>query len=71
MLFLRRPRILLLGEATPTLNTESESAVQRAMDVILKDRTTVMVAYRLSTKVKNADVICVLADVGMVEMRSH
>lgn len=68
--FLRRPRILLLDEATSALDAESESAVQAAMDAIRKDRTTVMVAHRLST-IRNADIICVLSDGGMVEMGSH
>lgn len=68
--FLRKPRILLLDEATSALDTESESVVQTAMDAIRKDRTTVMVAHRLST-VRSADIICVLADGGLVEMGSH
>jgi ATP-binding cassette subfamily B (MDR/TAP) protein 1 len=68
--FLRKPRILLLDEATSALDTESEAVVQAAMDAIRKDRTTVMVAHRLST-IKDADVICVLEDGALVEMGSH
>ncbi|KAK2601545.1 hypothetical protein QQS21_004930 [Conoideocrella luteorostrata] len=68
--FLRKPRILLLDEATSALDTESESVVQAAMDAIRKDRTTVMVAHRLST-IRNADIICVLAEGRLAEMGSH
>lgn len=68
--FLRKPRILLLDEATSALDTESEAIVQAAMDAIRKDRTTIMVAHRLST-VRNADVICVLQDGTLVEMGTH
>ncbi|KAB8239515.1 ABC transporter ATP-binding protein [Aspergillus alliaceus] len=63
--FLRRPKILLLGEATSALDTESEAIVQAAMDAIRKDRITIMVAHRLST-IRNADVICVLQDGALV-----
>ncbi|KAE8392428.1 P-loop containing nucleoside triphosphate hydrolase protein [Aspergillus alliaceus] len=68
--FLRRPKILLLDEATSALDTESEAIVQAAMDAIRKDRTTIMVAHRLST-IRNADVICVLQDGALVEIGSH
>ncbi|KAK2867786.1 hypothetical protein FQN49_003477 [Arthroderma sp. PD_2] len=68
--FLRKPKILLLDEATSALDTESEAIVQSAMDAIRKDRTTIMVAHRLST-VRNADVICVLQDGALLETGSH
>ena len=68
--FLRRPKILLLDEATSALDTQSEAIVREAMDAIRKDRTTIMVAHRLST-VKNADVICVLQDGTLLEIGSH
>ena len=68
--FLRKPKILLLDEATSALDTQSESIVQDAMDAIRRNRTTVMVAHRLST-VKNADVICVMQDGQTLEIGSH
>ncbi|GFG13172.1 leptomycin B resistance protein pmd1 [Aspergillus udagawae] len=68
--FLRKPKILLLDEATSALDSQSEAIVQEAMDAIRKDRTTIMVAHRLST-VKNADVICVLQDGKLLEIGTH
>lgn len=68
--FLRKPKILLLDEATSALDTQSEAIVQEAMDAIRQNRTTIMVAHRLST-VKDADVICVMQDGTMLEIGSH
>ncbi|KAH2154555.1 hypothetical protein KXW33_009342, partial [Aspergillus fumigatus] len=68
--FLRKPKILLLDEATSALDSQSEAIVQEAMDAIRKDRTTIMVAHRLST-VQNADVICVLQDGKLLEIGTH
>ncbi|CAH0050845.1 unnamed protein product [Clonostachys solani] len=68
--FLRSPKILLLDEATSALDTESEAVVQTAMNAIMKGRTTVMVAHRLST-VRNAHTICVLQDGMVIEMGNH
>ena len=45
----RNPRVLLLDEATAALDTRSERAVQAALDGLMKDRTTIIVAHRLST----------------------
>lgn len=56
---LKDPRILLLDEATSALDVESEQIVQEAIDGIMLNRTTVMVAHRLST-VKKADTIAVI-----------
>ncbi|XP_072962777.1 ABC transporter B family member 2-like [Typha angustifolia] len=64
------PAILLLDEATSALDVESERIVQHALDRIMKNRTTVMVAHRLST-IRNADVISVLQDGKIVEQGSH
>jgi ATP-binding cassette subfamily B (MDR/TAP) protein 1 len=68
--FLRKPKMLLLDEATSALDTESESAVQAALDAVRKGRTTIVVAHQLRTVV-NADVICVLQDGALQEMGNH
>lgn len=63
---LKDPRILLLDEATSALDAESERIVQEALDRIMINRTTVIVAHRLST-VRNADMIAVIHRGKMVE----
>lgn len=63
---LKDPRILLLDEATSALDAESERVVQEALDRIMGNRTTVIVAHRLST-VRNADMIAVIHRGKMVE----
>uniref|UniRef100_A0A7N1A511 Uncharacterized protein n=1 Tax=Kalanchoe fedtschenkoi TaxID=63787 RepID=A0A7N1A511_KALFE len=67
---LKNPRILLLDEATSALDAESERVVQEALDRIMVNRTTVIVAHRLST-VRNADMIAVIHRGKMVEKGSH
>ncbi|KAF2325016.1 hypothetical protein GH714_022250 [Hevea brasiliensis] len=67
---LKDPRILLLDEATSALDAESERIVQEALDRIMVNRTTVIVAHRLST-IRNADVIAVIHRGKMVEKGSH
>ncbi|XP_039001206.1 ABC transporter B family member 4-like isoform X2 [Hibiscus syriacus] len=67
---LKDPRILLLDEATSALDAESERVVQEALDRIMGNRTTVVVAHRLST-VRNADTIAVIHRGKMVEKGSH
>jgi ATP-binding cassette, subfamily B, bacterial MsbA len=62
---LRNPRILLLDEATSALDTESEAAIQVALSHLRKDRTTIVIAHRLST-VRDADLVVAMAD-GLVE----
>ncbi|XP_062212545.1 ABC transporter B family member 4-like isoform X2 [Phragmites australis] len=66
----KNPRILLLDEATSALDMESERVVQEALNRVMLQRTTIIVAHRLST-VKNADVISVLQHGKMVEQGSH
>lgn len=63
---LKNPRILLLDEATSALDAESERIVQEALDRIMVNRTTVIVAHRLST-VRNANMIAVIHRGKMVE----
>ena len=67
---LKNPPILILDEATSALDTESERLVQDALTHLMKTRTTVAVAHRLST-IKNADEICVLHEGVIVERGSH
>ena len=67
---LRNPRILLLDEATSALDAESESAVQGALARLRANRTTIVVAHRLST-VRDADLVVAVADGVAVEQGSH
>lgn len=67
---LKDPRILLLDEATSALDTESERIVQESLDRVMINRTTIIVAHRLST-VKNADAIAVIQNGKIVEKGSH
>ena len=67
---LKNPPILILDEATSALDTESERLVQEALEKLMKTRTTVAVAHRLST-IKNADEICVLHEGRIVERGTH
>ena len=67
---LKNPPILILDEATSALDTESEKLVQEALEHLMKDRTTLVVAHRLST-IRNADIICVLHDGQIVEQGKH
>ena len=67
---LKNPPILILDEATSALDTESEKLVQEALEHLMKDRTTIVVAHRLST-IRNADLICVLHEGEMVEKGTH
>jgi ABC-type multidrug transport system fused ATPase/permease subunit len=67
---LKNPPILILDEATSALDTESEKLVQEALENLMKDRTTLVVAHRLST-IRNADLICVLHEGQIVERGSH
>ncbi|MDQ4084589.1 MAG: ABC transporter ATP-binding protein/permease [Actinomycetota bacterium] len=69
-LLLKAPRIVVLDEATAHLDSESEVAVQRALDSALEGRTALVIAHRLST-VRNADQILVLDDGRVVERGTH
>ncbi|MCI2137991.1 MAG: ABC transporter ATP-binding protein/permease [Prevotella sp.] len=67
---LKNPPILILDEATSALDTESERLVQDALEKLMKTRTTIAVAHRLST-IKDADEICVLHEGVIVERGTH
>ncbi|TKY58287.1 ABC transporter B family member 2 [Spatholobus suberectus] len=67
---LKNPEILLLDEATSALDLESERVVQQALDKLMQNRTTVIVAHRLST-IRNADQIAVLEDGKIIERGTH
>ena len=67
---LKNPPILILDEATSALDTESERLVQDALYKLMKTRTTIAVAHRLST-IKNSDEICVLHEGEIVERGTH
>lgn len=67
---LKNPRILILDEATSALDTESEKLVQQALDKLMLDRTSFVIAHRLST-VQRADMIVVLEKGAIVEKGSH
>ncbi|GMN54324.1 hypothetical protein TIFTF001_023454 [Ficus carica] len=67
---LMNPRILLLDEATSALDAESEYLVQDAMDSLMKGRTVLVIAHRLST-VKTADTVAVVSDGQIVESDTH
>lgn len=67
---LKNPPIMILDEATSALDTESEKLVQDALDNLMKNRTSVVVAHRLST-IKNADMICVFHEGEVVEKGTH
>lgn len=67
---LKNPPILILDEATSALDSESEKLVQEALEHVMRDRTTLVVAHRLST-IKHADLICVLHEGRIVERGTH
>jgi subfamily B ATP-binding cassette protein MsbA len=67
---LKNPPILILDEATSALDTESERLVQNALENLMKNRTSLVIAHRLST-VRNADLICVFHEGKIVERGTH
>jgi ATP-binding cassette, subfamily B, bacterial len=68
--FLARPRVLVLDEATSSLDLKSEEMVERALDVILEGRTAIIIAHRLATAMR-ADKIAVIGDGQVLELGSH
>ncbi|HWD95403.1 MAG TPA: ABC transporter ATP-binding protein [Acidimicrobiales bacterium] len=69
-LLLKSPRLVVLDEATAHLDSESEAAVQRALDETMSSRTSLVIAHRLST-IRNADQILVVSDGRIVERGTH
>ncbi|MBE9122428.1 ABC transporter ATP-binding protein [Tychonema sp. LEGE 07199] len=67
---LKNPPILILDEATSAVDNETEAAIQRSLERITKNRTTIAIAHRLST-VRNADCICVMEEGLVVESGQH
>lgn len=69
-MFLKNPPILILDEATSALDTETEMIIQKALNDLAKNRTTLVIAHRLAT-IKNADRIMVVTKDGIAEQGSH
>jgi ATP-binding cassette subfamily B protein len=69
-LLLKAPPIVVLDEATAHLDSESELAVQRALDVAMEGRTSIVIAHRLST-IRDADLILVVDDGRIVQRGRH
>ncbi len=68
--FLKNPPVLILDEATSAIDNESERFIQKSLEELAKDRTTITIAHRLST-IRNADEILVVADCGIAERGTH
>jgi len=68
--FVRNPKILVLDEATSALDSVSEKKIQESIESLVKDRTTLVVAHRLST-IRNADKIAVVGNGGLEEFGTY
>ena len=68
--FLKNPPILILDEATSALDNESERRIQKSLEALAENRTTITIAHRLST-IRNADEILVITEEGIAERGTH
>jgi ATP-binding cassette subfamily B multidrug efflux pump len=68
--FLANPRILILDEATSSVDTRTEILIQKAMEQLMQDRTSFVIAHRLST-IRDADLILVMNEGDIVEQGTH
>jgi len=69
-IILKNPSVIILDEATSSIDTETENLIKKALDVIIKDKTAFIVAHRLST-IRNADRILYISDKGIAEEGTH
>ena len=69
-IILKNPAVIILDEATSSIDTETETLIKEALDVIIKDKTAFIVAHRLST-IRNADRILYIANKGIAEQGTH
>src|SRR5690606_38426989 len=69
-LFLKNPKILILDEATSSLDNITENLIQKSFDELSKNKTTIIIAHRLST-IRNADEIIVMGKEGIIERGKH
>ena len=69
-MFLKNPPILILDEATSALDNESERWIQRSLEELSQNRTTITIAHRLST-IRDADEIIVITEDGIAERGTH
>lgn len=69
-IILKNPSVVILDEATSSIDTETENLIQKALDIILKDKTAFIVAHRLST-IREADRILYIANKGIAEEGNH
>ncbi len=69
-IILKNPAVIILDEATSSIDTETENLIKQALDVIIKDKTAFIVAHRLST-IRNADRILYIANKGIAEQGTH
>ena len=67
---LKNPAVIILDEATSSIDTETENLIKKALDVIIEDKTAFIVAHRLST-IRNADRILYIANKGIAEQGTH
>ena len=69
-MFLKDPKILILDEATSALDNESERHIQKSLEELMKNRTSITIAHRLST-IRDADEIIVIGEKGIEERGTH